>query len=166
MSVTSFGALIAGACAMVTAFLGQDPVTGLIYLTALLAYICLGTTALVRREFYSLERAPRRWRYYAVWGAALGAGVLIYNSITIWQGSAVPPLTARWTAFAFATAISLLTASMIVRQYMLPLSLAIQAAFRMRQENQAKILKRLTNGDHKLAEEVSQTLDLVLNDDS
>lgn len=166
MSIVPFGTAIAAISAVITASLGRDPFTNLLYGVSLLLYISLGTTMLIRWEFYaqSNDRTPRRWRSYALWGGGLGLVVLAYNFTALLLNAT--PIPQRWTALIFATAIVLLTAGTIVRHYMLPLTLAVQAAFRLREEDQARLIKKLTNGDHQLADEVSQALDLALNDDS
>lgn len=164
MSVASLGAIVAAALCAITAPMGREAAPTLLFTSALLVYICCTTVALVRREFHAVERTPYRWRTYLWSGTSFAVVSLAVVSYSAVQQFAFGPPISRITFIGFATAISLITAGSITRHYMLPLSIAVRAAYTLREGN-IRTLKALTNGDERLATDVENTLKRETDED-
>lgn len=157
MSVATLGAIAAVALCAITAPMGKETGPTLLFALAILVYICCATVALVRREFYAVERTPYRWKTYLWSGTSFAVVSLAIISYSMVQQFLFTPPVSRITFIGFATAISLITAGSITRYYMLPLSIAVRAAYTLREGN-IRTLRGLTNGDTKLATDVEETL--------
>lgn len=161
MSVASLGVVVAAMLCVITTPMSRDPGPTVLFASSILVYICFATVALVRREFHSTDQGQQyRWKKYLWTGLILASGsLLVIFGMAASRQVFVPP-TSRIMMLGFGTSVSLITAGSIVRYYILPLSVAVQAAYVLG-ERDLKTIKKLTNGNIKLASDVADTIERI-----
>lgn len=155
MSVASFGAFASILVAVSTAGASHFLLL-LIHSFALLATICFVVVALVRKEFHSSIRDNKRWRRYLTGGFVTGGLALIYTAtLPLQEPMLLPP---RRITLVHAIAASLVISGCIIRYYVLPLRVAMEAAFYLHEKEHGVILKRLSKSDDPVAQDAAELL--------
>jgi hypothetical protein len=155
MSVASIGAISTLGLLIIGA--SNPVVPSFVFVTLLITYICFAMCALIRREFGARVRNLQRWRQYGWGGMGIGATYVTGNAVTRFEYG-TPALPPRWGFLILATAIAMITAGLVIRYYVLPQSVAIEAAYKLRVYSQDVLMKNLTQGDAKLASDAARVL--------